>query len=174
VARPPIPLVYVDTAVFLHVIKREAGFWAPSLQVLQAALRGDIRLLLSALVLAELAGVKGDADPVEHDRILDQYLLDNEAITWVDVDVSIATEARQLARRLSLRGGADATHLATAVRHSADFFMSTDKAFPYDTTVDHVRIRRPEVVWQETVDDLLITAEADAEADAEPAGGMDG
>jgi hypothetical protein len=83
------------------------------------------------------------------------------------VDTSIATAARQLARRQSLRGGADATHLATAVRHAADYFMSTDKAFPYGTTVEHLRIRRPEVIWQETVDDLFITAEADAESNPE-------
>lgn len=158
--------MYLDTAVFLNVIKREKGFWAPALQVLEAAHRGDIHLLLSMLVLAELAGVKGDVDPDEQDRVIDRYLLQNSAITWVDVDLSIAIDARAVARALPLRGGADATHLATAARHSADYFMSNDNAFPYGTDYQHVRIRRPEVVWQETVDDVLIATEASADSAA--------
>lgn len=164
--KPPTPLVYLDTAVFLNVIKREKGFWAPALQVLEAAHRADIHLLLSTLVLAELAGVKGDVDPDEHDRVVDRYLLQNAAITWVDVDLSIAIDARVVARELPLRGGADATHMATAVRHSADYFMSVDGEFPYGTDYKHVRIRRPEVVWQETVDDVLIATEASADSAA--------
>ena len=160
--KPITPLVYVDTAVYLNVIKREEGAWGPALQVLDAARRGDIHLLASTLVVVELVGWKGDVDFAERDRVMEEYLLNNSDVTWVEVDAAIALDARPLARRHRLRGP-DATHLATAIRHSADYFMSNDGDFPYDTTVDHVRIRRPQPVWQETVDDLEIEAEVAAE-----------
>lgn len=157
--RSPIPLVYLDSAVYLHVIKREPLFWAPALQVLKAARRGDIRLLSSALVLVELAGWKGDVDRAEQQRIVDTYLLANTDITWVDIDAAIAQEARPLALQHHLRG-ADATHLAVAIRHSADYFMSTDRRYPYGSTIETVKILRPEPVWHETVEDLAVQAEA--------------
>lgn len=167
--KTPAPLVYVDTAVYLNVIKREPLFWGPALQVLQAARRGDIRLLASTLVLVELVGWKGDMDLDERDRVMDSYLLENSDVTWVEVDAAIALDARPVARRLRLRGP-DASHLATAIRHSADYFMSNDDGYPYGTTVDHVRILRPQAVWQETIEDLEIESEAARETQpaAEP------
>lgn len=171
----PVPLVYADSVLFFNVIKREVDrtgedpvpLWPDSLKVLNAAERGEIHLLASTLVHVEVAGSKGDTDPQQQDDVLDRYL-DHENIIWVEVDRLVAREARLLARRYDLRG-ADAAHLATAVRHHADYFMSRNGAFPYGATVDGVRITTPQIVWQQTFDDAQIDQEYAAELAAEQA-----
>ncbi len=68
------PKVYVDTCVFLNVIKREAGLWPDSLKILRAAERGDIRLIASTLLMTEIASWNGEVDPITRDKVLSDYL----------------------------------------------------------------------------------------------------
>lgn len=148
------PLVYADAALFFNVIKREDGLWKDSLNVLLAADRGDIKLVASTLLPIEISGWKGDCDVDEQDSVLDRYLMNSTEIAWVEVDYVIVRKARELSRRFHLRG-ADAAHLATAIRIKADYFMSRDRKFPYGQRVDGVLVSEPTVVWQPTLlDDL--------------------
>jgi predicted nucleic acid-binding protein len=165
-ASPPVPLVYLDTCLFFSVIKKEPGLWQVPLQILLAAARGDLKLCASALVLAELSSFKGDVDPTEQDHVIEQYLLQGD-IEWMELDLFTAQDARKLCSRYRLRG-ADAVHLASAVRRGVDYFMSNDSKFPYGATIDGVRVRTPEVVWAFTLDDQQVELEAEASLKALP------
>ncbi|MEV5786483.1 type II toxin-antitoxin system VapC family toxin [Streptomyces sp. NPDC052287] len=157
----PEPLVYVDADIFFNVIKKEKGLWPNSYKVLRAAHRGDIQLIASTLLLVELNGRKGDIDPDERDRVVDEYL-ERLEIQWVEVDILIAREVRQLAAEHKLRGP-DATHLATAIRMKADYFVSRDRAFPYGETIGITHITGPRELWNPTTDDVQIDVLAAAE-----------
>ncbi|MET8976228.1 type II toxin-antitoxin system VapC family toxin [Streptomyces sp. NPDC004539] len=157
----PEPLVYVDADIFFNVIKKENGLWPNSYKILRAAHRGDIQLVASTLLLVELNGRKGDVDADERDRIVDEYL-ERLEIQWVEVDLLIAREVRQLADQYGLRGP-DATHLATAVRMKADYFVSRDRAFPYGETVGITHVTAPRELWNPTTDDAEIDVAAAAE-----------
>lgn len=162
------PMVYVDTAVFLNVIQKEVEaktgrpLWADSLKVLLAADRGDIRLVASTLLLIELNGEKGNASPAfraERDQVVYQFL-DSLDVEWVEVDHLTARDTRQVAERYGLRG-ADAAHLATAIRRNADYFMSRDGGFPYGQTAGRgTKVVQPCVLWTPTLDDQKIDQEA--------------
>lgn len=146
--------VYLDTAPVISVIKKEPGLWKDSLKVLLAMDRGDIEIVASTLMLVELVGYKGDIDEAPQDDMIQKFLKQSK-IHWVEVDISIAREARLLAKQHCLRGP-DATHLATALRHNADYFMSRDRKFPYGQKLGETRIIKPTVVWNETIYDLEV------------------
>lgn len=157
----PEPLVYVDADIFFNVIKKERGLWPASYKVLRAAYRGDIQLVASTLLLVELNGHKGDVDAGARDQVVKEYL-DRLDIQWVEVDILIGKEVRQLASEYKLRGP-DATHLATAVRMKADYFVSRDKAFPYGRTLGITHITAPRELWDPTTDDAEIDGLASSE-----------
>ncbi|MEZ2372940.1 type II toxin-antitoxin system VapC family toxin [Arthrobacter sp. RCC_34] len=158
-AKPPATRVYLDTCPIISVIKQEPGLWKEGLKVLLAMDRGDIQLVASTLLLAELSGYNGGMKEVSQDAMLDRFLRQSK-IHWVEVDVSIAIDARTLAKKHLLRG-ADATHLATALRYEAEYFMSRDKRFPYGEKIGGTRIVHPTVVWNATIDDVQIDDQAD-------------
>jgi predicted nucleic acid-binding protein len=160
-ARPSVPRVYADSALFYNVIKREPDLWPASLKVFLAAERGDVTLVASTLVLAEVTGWRGDIDELERDAFVLRYL-EQESVEWAEVDLFVARDAGRFARSHHLRG-ADAIHLATAVRRKCHYFMSRDRAFPYGKTVSGVAVTEPKLVWNMTVDDAQVDAEYDDE-----------
>lgn len=151
-------LVYIDTCVFINVIKRETPFWPGSLKMLLAAERGDIQLVASTLVLAEVASWNGEVDPRKRDQVIEQYLT-NADIQWYELDLFVVEETRRLCDSFEMRG-ADAAHLATAIRARADYLVSNDKRFPYDRTVGGVKVIRPTVLWDATIYDAQVDQEA--------------
>lgn len=82
---------------------------------------------------------------------------------WADVDRFLARDAAQLAKdwhteradKKKRLGGADATHLAAAVRLGCDYLMTHDEGFPLGHTVNRVQVARPTVVWPEHLLDGL-------------------
>jgi predicted nucleic acid-binding protein len=163
VGKGSVPRVYVDSCVYLNVIKRESGLWPDSLKVLLAAERGDIRLIASTLVLAEVASYKGDVDPDKRDEVISRYL-ENLVEEWSEVDLFTVHDARRLCDPYKLRG-ADAVHLATAMRRKAAYFISRDARYPYGTTIGtETQITVPKVLWQPTLDDHQVDLEAATEA----------
>ncbi|WP_251450154.1 PIN domain-containing protein [Microbacterium sp. Marseille-Q6648] len=145
------PRVYADADVFLHVLLDQEHAEICG-KLLAAAERGDVQLVASRLLLVEIAAYKGDRPGREPAEKLVERFLDTTGAQWVELDVVASREAVRLSWEHKLRG-ADAVHLATAIRRSADYFMSYDKAFPYGTTVDGTRVLRPEIVWQPTLED---------------------
>ena len=87
----------------------------------------------------------------------------------MELDLFTAQEARKLCIEHRLRG-ADPVHLASAVRRGADYFMSNDKRFPYGQTIRSTKVRHPEVVWANTLED----AQAELEAALELEGSVEG
>lgn len=154
--------VYLDTAPVISVIKREVGLWQDGMKILLAMERGDIQVIASTLMLVELVGYKGDIPTAPQDEMIQDFLR-HSPIQWIEVDVSIAREARELAKVHRLRGP-DATHLATAVRYGADYFMSRDGKFPYGQRIGTTKVLHPTVVWNETIHDLEVDAQEDNDA----------
>lgn len=154
------PTVYIDSCVFFHVIKKEQGLWRDSLQVLLAAERGDISVVASTLVLAEVGGWHGDVPAEAQEQVIERYLL-SDAVDWVEVDLFTVDAARGLAREHHLRG-ADALHLASAIRAKASYLMTTDERL-LEAQVLAVDVCRPRVVWQPTLEDEELQQAAGAE-----------
>lgn len=76
-------------------------------------------------------------------------------IHWVEVDLVIAREARRLSCAHRLRG-ADAIHLASAIRATCDALMTWNKKdFPIGQTVEGVEVRVPSVFGQASIEDEL-------------------
>lgn len=153
------PLIYADACVFLEVLQQTHGRWRDSLKVLLAAERGDIQLLASRLLAVEVGRFRGDANKLKVDELVVKYLESVDA-QWAEVDLLIARQARELSWQFSIKSGADAIHLATAVRFRADYFMSRDGGFPYGQTVGSTFVTTPKVVWTPSL--------FDAEVDSEP------
>jgi predicted nucleic acid-binding protein len=157
--KPPATRVYLDTCPIISVIKQEPGLWKEGMKVLLAMDRGDIQIVASTLLLVELAGYNGEMKETQQDSMIERFLRQSK-IHWVEVDISIAGEARKLAKQHLLRG-ADATHLATALRYDAEYFMSHDKRFPYGEKIGTTKVIHPRVVWNTTIDDVQIDEQAD-------------
>lgn len=149
--------VYIDSPLIFNVVKRERGLWADSLKVLLAGERGDIQLLSSTLLLAEVCGFRGDVEPAKRDDVLDRFL--GEHVEWIEVDHFVIRGARKLADTCRLRG-LDATHLASAVRLNAQYLMTRDEKFPIGRAIHGVKVMRPEPVWNETLEDLDVDTKA--------------
>ncbi|WP_162561531.1 type II toxin-antitoxin system VapC family toxin [Salinispora mooreana] len=151
-------MVYIDSCIFLNVIKREASYWSDSLKLLLAAERGDIEIVASTLVLAEVASHKGDVDPAKRDEIIERYLT-AAPVLWYELDLFVVDDTRRICDEYKM-SGADAAHMATAVRAKAEYLVSNDKRFPYGQAVGGVRIIRPMVLWDATIDDVHVDQEA--------------
>jgi hypothetical protein len=96
--------VYVDTSVFLNVAYREPLLWPDSLKVLKAFDRGNITMVASTMLHAELAGWTGKVDDNEaHQADLRAYL-DGPDLQVIEVDTLLIRDARVLARRHQLHG----------------------------------------------------------------------
>ncbi|HEX5543603.1 MAG TPA: type II toxin-antitoxin system VapC family toxin [Micromonospora sp.] len=157
-SKAKVPLLYLDTLVFLNVIKRERGFWADSYKILLAAERNDIQLVASTLVLVEVGSHKGDIDPLKRNEVIERYLV-NAPVRWYELDLFVAEEARRLCGTHQLRG-ADAAHLATAIRAKADYFVTHDTDFPLGKTVSGVEVIKPRLLWNPTLEDEQVDKEA--------------
>lgn len=144
-----VPRVYVDADVFIHVLA-DQDHAEESLGVLEAAERGDIRVVANRLLSVEVGGWGGTKPgQTEADEMVATYL-DGVGVEWVELDIMIARDARTLGWQYKLRS-ADAVHLATAVRRKADYFMSYDEAFPFGEKVNGVAVMKPAVIWQPTL-----------------------
>ena len=153
------PLVYADACVFLEVLQQTNDRWRDSLKILLAAERGDIQLLASRLLAVEVGRFRGDANRVKVDELVLKYLESVNA-QWAEVDLLISRQARELSWKFEIKSGADAIHLATAVRFRADYFMSRDGGFPYGQTIESTSVTNPRVVWTPSL--------FDAEVDNQP------
>lgn len=144
------PRVYLDADIFVSVLRAEPGHEI-CLEALQAAERNDIHLIASRFLLVEAGRWRGDAPGGQPsaDALVERYL-ENVNVEWVEVDVVITREARRLSWQYHLYS-ADAVHLATAVRRSADYFMSNDLRYPHGETVEGVHVGRPSIVWTPTL-----------------------
>ena len=153
-----VPLVYADACIFLEVLQKTHEKWRDSLKVLEAAQRRDIRLVASRLLAVEVGRFRGDASQVRVDDLVADYL-ESVQVQWAEVDLLIAKQAHDLSWRYGIKSGADAVHLATAVRLRADYFMSRDGGFPYGERIDSTSVLNPQIVWTASLMDAAIDSE---------------
>lgn len=159
------PLIYADTCVYLDLLTmnkephKESGEarWLSAKQLFDAVNDDRVRLAASPLLDAEVACAGAVRDGRGAVLQLVRGWFDAEATVWTEVDRHLARQAGQLAKgwhqhraeRTKRLGGADATHLAAAVRMGCDYLMTHDEGFPIGQTVSGVQVIRPRVVWIE-------------------------
>lgn len=172
----PKPVVYVDSCVYFDLLGKnrdkhketQQPRWESARAVLDAVNADRIVLAASALIEAEvncLAVVRDGAQTV-HDRVRGWFTA--ASTVWTEVDRFLARDAAKIAQRFQQYvpagkklGGADATHLAAAVRLGCTHLMTHDEAFPIGHVVDGVQVIRPAEVWpRDLLDELAENASA--------------
>lgn len=154
--------IYADSCMYLSVIKRDEDLiggrprWHLARSLFRAAERGEVLIVASNLVQAEVTG-HGDVRNATPDSatlalVRDWFLAD--WIEWCDLDRFIARKVADLSRNYHLRG-ADAVHLASAIRLNTSFLMSNDNGFQHarNQPIEGVTVVTPQILWQETLDD---------------------
>jgi predicted nucleic acid-binding protein len=158
---PDYRRLYLDADVYLGLIKGEQDRVDIARSLLRDAQDKRFVVVASTLIYAEVCGhgeVRAAADAVEVDRKVSAFF-EHGFIQWVEVDIAIAREARRLSREHRLRG-ADAIHLASAVRASCDVLMTWNKNdFPIGQNVLGVDVREPFLFGQGNLEDAQPTGE---------------
>jgi predicted nucleic acid-binding protein len=136
---------YLDSSVYIAAIKGEVaepGKGDTSAELLQLASQTFFSVFASVFVLTEVLRAKGHPPlSLTEEKAIDRYLAGN-FITWVEVDIPLARQARDLARQYSLKP-VDAVHLSSAIRAGADQLLAWDGDFPFGQTIEGVLIERP-------------------------------
>jgi predicted nucleic acid-binding protein len=132
------PRSYMDTAVFIDLGKEVAGNLLANRQddvwfgkrLLLAARAGKITLFTSSLTIAECQHAGGIADE-KVQRLYKKMLTSGQYVFLVQDSILIGERARDLlwVHGISLKGGADAIHLASAVEMECTEFITTDGRF---------------------------------------------
>lgn len=168
--KDPPPLIYVDTSVYFDLLAKETlphpntqrPRWQSAKALFDAVNSDRVVLAASALIEAEVncGGVVRNGDESIHEMVRGWFTA--KSTQWTDVDRFLAREAaklaqkwRQFAAKGKTLGGADATHLAAAVRLGCDYLMTQDTGYPIGQTVNGVKVLLPEEVWPRDLYDEL-------------------
>lgn len=161
--KPSPPRIYVDSTVYLDLITEEKATqpdtgeprWKSAKALFDAV--NDDRVVLAASALIETEVLVVGARKPDSDGALNliRGWFMAESTLWTDVDRFLAREAVRLAEhwhgkrasRDRRMRGADATHLAAAVRLGCDYLMTNDEGFPLGHEVEGVKVVRPSEVW---------------------------
>lgn len=142
----PFERPYLDSSVYISAIvgeEAEPGKSDLSAQVLELGRTGQFQVIASTLVYAEVIKDRrrDQLDP-DQETLIDQYL-EQDFITWVEVDLPLAKKARSLSRFQGLKP-VDAIHVAAALRAKCDQFLTWDENdFTDGTEIDGLAIFRP-------------------------------
>ena len=154
---PEYTRIYLDADVYLALIKGESGRVEIARTLLRGGQHGQFRVVASTLLYAEVCGhgeVRAATDQAAVDQKISAFF-EHGFLEWVEVDLVVAREARRLSRSQRLRG-ADAIHLASAIRARCNSLMTWNKNdFPIGQTVEDVEVREPFLFGQATIDDEL-------------------
>lgn len=163
--------IYVDTSVYIDLLTRNTDAhkdtgeprWQVAKALFDAVNDDRVTLATSSLIDAEVscAGAVRDGGPAVVAQVRGWFTA--ASTEWTDVDRFLARDAGQLAKAWHAKrantkkrlGGADAIHLAAAVRLGCDYLMTHDEGFPLGHTVSEVQVMRPTIVWPEHLLDSL-------------------
>ncbi len=125
----PFSRPYLDSSVYIAAIKGEEGRADIAKRILNDARSGALQIVGSTFVIAEVIRGRAESAPLTpaQERVIDEYVF-HDYITWVEIDVSLALDARRLARQHGLKPP-DAIHLASALRGDADQLLRWDDKF---------------------------------------------
>ena len=140
---------YLDSSVYIAAIKGEEGRVDIAKRILDEARKGTLHIVGSTFVIAEVIRAKGSTAPLTaaQEKVIDEYVF-HDYITWVELDVSLALDARQLARQHTSLKPVDAVHLAAAIRGGADQLLRWDDKFKISdgTSIEGVTVCEPHLV----------------------------
>ena len=140
-------LPYLDSSVYIAALKEEIGRVDIAKRILDDAKDGKLQVVASTFVIAEV--IKGNETGIltaEQERVIDDFF-QHPFITWVELDMLVARDARRLARQHGLKP-ADAVHLASAIRGGADQLLRWDNGFRLkeNETYEGVTVCQPHLV----------------------------
>ncbi len=119
-----VPLLYLDSNVFIYALAGQRPFNLPALEILQKIESGSNDCVLSTIVYSEVIGFSKQPESLDTAHA---FLRGLRHTTFVPVDLRIARRAGYLRNKYgSALKLADALHLATALEHGADVFVTND------------------------------------------------
>jgi predicted nucleic acid-binding protein len=149
---PDPPRFYLDANVYLAWLRGEEGRVETARELLTAGESRRLTIVASTLLYAEVCG-HGEVRSATAEDVDAKIrtFFEHGFLRWVEVDLPTARHARILSRAYGLRG-ADAIHLASAIRGKAERFMTWDsKDFPIGQVIDGLTVQEPEVYGQGTL-----------------------
>jgi len=137
------PTVYLDTGVFIALVKSETDRVAACRDALQDASEEKTWALTSALTVAEVVRGEGGTIPESAEPVIDSFF----SSPWLRVavvDQRVAMKAREISRLYHLKPP-DAIHVATAILYGASRIFTYDKDM-LELTIPSIRISHPETI----------------------------
>lgn len=123
-----LPDRYWDSSTFIAYFKEEEGRVDLCQAVIDAATRGQTRIITSALTLSEVVHIKGyeKLTPDLEDDL--EAFFEHEFLILVDLNRAISEFARKLMWKHGMRAY-DANHLSTAIHADVHFVDAFDDGF---------------------------------------------
>ena len=113
-----------DTSCFCAWFNAEQGRYDVCNAIIEAAQKGEVKLMASYLTLAEVVKIPNQY-PSEAEDAIAEFFKSRQYITKVAVDWFVCRIARDLMTRFKL-DCRDAIHLATAIHRKADTLQTYD------------------------------------------------
>ena len=141
---------YWDSACFLKYLKKETDY-EKCAGVICKAEEGDVRIITSALTIAEVIYLKPN-DKIDRKKSDDICkFFENEYIVIVNIDRKIAELARNLLWDYKALRPGDAIHIASAIKAKVDVFDTFDDYLinlSGAISVPPLLIRKPDIPYQ--------------------------
>ena len=118
---------YFDANVFAYYALREPPYFERCLKILQKVMAREVEGIVSIQTLGEVYNVVRKLKGFEAAEEATQAIL-SMPVEFMGADPAIFVHSRELARR-NLLSIWDAMHLASALRASADVFVTNDADF---------------------------------------------
>ncbi len=142
---------YWDSCCILGWLKDEPDKVPYCEGVIQQAKAGKLKIVISALTLAEVIRVKGKPPLSKEDEQKINDFFDNGFIILHDVDETVAKEARQLMWSYPQLWPKDSIHVATAIRTGVDVLDTFDEVLlKLDGQIGNpgLRITKPDLPFE--------------------------
>jgi predicted nucleic acid-binding protein len=125
----PAGPVAIDTAVVIYVMERNPAYLPVVRPLFEAADRGELELVTSAVTLLEVLVVPYRAGDMDLAARYEALLTRSRGLTLVDLDRPLLRAAAQLRAVHGVRT-ADALQLAAALNRRCGCFLTNDRRLP--------------------------------------------
>ena len=136
-------LVYIDTAPFIYFMERNPSFVKPLDAFFSLLDQGKVRAMTSVITLTEVLLKPYRCKQWVLAEKYESIFEETTDLALLPVDVEIGRLAAKLRASYALLTP-DALHLATAMAHGAEFFLTNDKDF---RKIDPKDQRLPKLVF---------------------------
>ena len=119
--------VGLDTNVLIYTVEKFPPYYDSLRPLWDAAERGDLRLVVSALALTEVLVKSLQRRDTQLETAYRRLLLDSQALICAEITVPVLKRAALLRAYSSALKIPDAIHLATAVIQGCTHFLTNDR-----------------------------------------------